>query len=270
MKRFLSLGAGVQSSTLALMIEAGEVPPVDYAIFADTGDEPQEVYDWLAWITGKLSYPVKVVSGGRLSDVSTTLRVSGRSGNTYLRSAIPAFIVGANGKLGMGQRQCTRNHKIDPINKLVRTLAEVPRGCKTPVATVLIGISVDEYLRAKPSQKPWITHEWPLLELGMSRQDCFAWMAAHGYPAPPRSACRFCPYKSDSEWLRLKTEHPQEFAKAVEYEGRLQRAYSESTALTGVPFLHASRKPLTDVAFSDNRENQIDAFNNECEGMCGV
>jgi hypothetical protein len=35
--RILSLGAGVQSSTLALMINKGEVPMVDAAIFADTG-----------------------------------------------------------------------------------------------------------------------------------------------------------------------------------------------------------------------------------------
>ena len=33
--RILSLGAGVQSSTLALMIEKGEVPMVDGAIFSD-------------------------------------------------------------------------------------------------------------------------------------------------------------------------------------------------------------------------------------------
>ena len=38
--RILSLGAGVQSSTLALMINKGEVSMVDAAIFADTGGEP--------------------------------------------------------------------------------------------------------------------------------------------------------------------------------------------------------------------------------------
>jgi hypothetical protein len=33
--RVLSLGAGVQSTTVALMIEKGEIPKVDCAIFAD-------------------------------------------------------------------------------------------------------------------------------------------------------------------------------------------------------------------------------------------
>ena len=41
--RVLSLGAGVQSTTLALMIEKGEIPMVDCAIFADTMGEPKKV-----------------------------------------------------------------------------------------------------------------------------------------------------------------------------------------------------------------------------------
>jgi len=40
----LSLGAGVQSSTMALMAAHGEITPTpDAAIFADVGDEPDSV-----------------------------------------------------------------------------------------------------------------------------------------------------------------------------------------------------------------------------------
>ncbi len=41
--RVLSLGAGVQSTTLALMAARGEIEAPDCAIFADTGDEPAQV-----------------------------------------------------------------------------------------------------------------------------------------------------------------------------------------------------------------------------------
>ena len=44
--RILSLGAGVQSSTLALMIEKGEIPMVDAGIFADTQAESKETYEF--------------------------------------------------------------------------------------------------------------------------------------------------------------------------------------------------------------------------------
>ena len=64
--RILSLGAGVQSSTLALMIEKGEVPMVDGAIFSDTMGEPTAVYEWLNWLKKQLSFPVYVVSKGSL------------------------------------------------------------------------------------------------------------------------------------------------------------------------------------------------------------
>jgi len=42
--RVLSLGAGIQSSTVLLMSLAGELPRLDAAIFADTGWEPAAVY----------------------------------------------------------------------------------------------------------------------------------------------------------------------------------------------------------------------------------
>ena len=41
MLHILSLGAGVQSSTMALMSARGDLPKPDAAIFADTGHEPR-------------------------------------------------------------------------------------------------------------------------------------------------------------------------------------------------------------------------------------
>ena len=50
----ISLGAGVQSSTMALMAAHGEITPMpDYAIFADTQAEPDHIYEWLDWLEGQ-------------------------------------------------------------------------------------------------------------------------------------------------------------------------------------------------------------------------
>ena len=76
--RALSLGAGVQSSVLALLlsqsdprlIELGYSKP-DAAIFADTGWEPEYVYLHLAWLEEQLDFPVIRVSSG---DIRTNLR----------------------------------------------------------------------------------------------------------------------------------------------------------------------------------------------------
>ena len=65
----LSLGTGVQSSTMALLAAEGAIEPMpDCAIFADTGAEPGAVYDHLAWLTGVLPFPVHIVSAGNLRD----------------------------------------------------------------------------------------------------------------------------------------------------------------------------------------------------------
>ena len=55
--RVLSLGAGVQSSALALMAEEGDAPMPDCAIFADVGAEPQEVYDYLEYLKAFYPFP---------------------------------------------------------------------------------------------------------------------------------------------------------------------------------------------------------------------
>lgn len=69
--RALSLGAGVQSTTMALMAAHGEVGPMpDCAIFADTGWEPKAVYEHLEWLMSPnvLPFPVHIVSGGNIRD----------------------------------------------------------------------------------------------------------------------------------------------------------------------------------------------------------
>ena len=60
----LSLGGGVQSSTLALMALRGDLPPgfrrPRAAVFADTGFEPAQVYAHLRWLIdtlGRSSFP---------------------------------------------------------------------------------------------------------------------------------------------------------------------------------------------------------------------
>ena len=66
---YLALGCGVQSGTLAEMVAEGELPPVDMAIFADTGDEPSYVYEYRDYLKGRLAkvgIPLVTVTIGNL------------------------------------------------------------------------------------------------------------------------------------------------------------------------------------------------------------
>jgi len=265
----LSLGAGVQSTTLALMAERGEIQKPVAAIFADTQAEPQSVYRHLDWLEKQLSFPVHRVTAGNLMDNSVKIRTSKLSGKKYMKGAIPAFVLKPNGGKGLLGRQCTADYKIRVLTQKARSLCDWKRGEKRPLVKLWIGISYDEIIRMKPSREKWIEHVWPLIDSKTTRAGCIEWMKNNGYPEPPRSACVFCPFHSDKEWVRLKTQEPEEFQIAVDYEKRLQEAARNQEVLTGVPFLHSSAVPLGEVVF-DKSPTTKDLFGNECEGLCGV
>lgn len=268
MKRILSLGAGVQSSALALMIAHGELEPVDAAIFADTGWEPRRVYQWLDWLEQEIQrcphpFPIHRVTAGNLREDI----IASRGGDRV--AAVPWHMQMPNGDRAMGRRQCTAEYKIAPLTKKSRELCGLaPRQrAKGVVCETFIGISTDEALRMKPSQEPWKRHRWPLIERGMNRHDCLQWMTRKGYPLPPKSSCIGCPFHHDNEWRAIKAD-PESWADAVMLDKIIREPVGK---MLGRQFMHRSCLPLDEVDFSTAADHgQVDMFNNECEGMCGV
>jgi hypothetical protein len=298
MKHIISLGAGVQSSTMALMAAHGEITPMpDCAIFADTGAEPKSVYTWLDWLETQLPFPVHRVmhKEGLLVDLmSTDVKGGPRDRSVsapFFTSglvAVPVYewsdesgdeeIVGYASPRqvsGMTRRQCTREFKIQPIERKVRELVGLAKGQRAPkqiLATQYIGISLDEATRMKDSRTHWIEHRWPLIEKRMTRSDCLDWMSDHGYPKPAKSACTFCPYHDDHLWRDLKANEPEAFQQAVDVDNHLRSGTaSVARGLNADLYVHRSCVPLQDVDFSTAEERgQLNLFENECEGMCGV
>lgn len=259
MKNIISLGAGVQSSAMALMAKHGEITPMpEFAVFADTESEPKLVYDWLNQLEKLLPFPIYRVSQGNLYEKSLFLR-TGKSGKKYTKHNVPAFTLGANGEKGMVQRQCTLDFKITPIRRKIKQMLTREERC-----TQWLGISLDELTRMKDSQDKRIINRYPLVEMRLTRQDCLKWMRDNNYPTPPRSACIFCPFKSKSEWLKLTEE---EFKSSVAYEERMQKMFKE-IGLSSVPFLSNKRVSLTRAVELDKEQGEL--WENECEGMCGV
>jgi hypothetical protein len=260
---------------MALMAAKGEITPMpDFAVFADTQAEPQSVYDYLEYLKEQLPFPVHVVSRGDLR--AESLRVHHRiyDGAERVNNIIPVFGLAPNGKVvaAIG-RKCTADYKISPIRKLVRKLCEIERGQRDLTVTQWIGISWDEIQRVKESQDNWCQHRWPLVERKIQRHDCVQWIKDNGFLPPPRSACTFCPFHSDSEWRRLRNESPDEFASAVQFDKELRELHREKNqSLKMEVYLHRSCKPLDEVDFDNDEDKgqQVWDFNAECEGMCGV
>jgi hypothetical protein len=269
---YLSLGAGVQSSTLALMYATGELSPMPAgAIFADTQAEPASVYSYLNWLESVVPFPVYRVSEGNLTKASLTQKET-KDGRKYSKVNLPFWTKNPDGTLGkIPHRSCTADYKIKPIHKKLKELAGVKRGEKKVVCVSIIGISLDEMQRMKPSREKWNVHRWPLIEKRIRRQQCIEWMIAKGYPKPPRSACVYCPYHDAKSWRKLQLDEPKEFARAVQFEKDIQAVKEKSDNIKAQVFLHRSCKPLDQIDFrSDVERGQLTMWDDECEGMCGV
>ena len=262
----ISLGAGVQSTTMALMAAHGEIAPMpDCAIFADTQWEPKAVYQHLDWLRGGvLPFPVHVVSAGNIRD--NMVRSSALSSRTGRFAAAPWHILKGDGSKGIGPRQCTKEFKMEPLMKKQRELAgyqprqRMPKDC----VEVWIGISTDEAMRMKPALWKWQKNRWPLIERRMSRIDCLAWLDRHGYPKPPKSSCIGCPLHNNRHW---KAMDKAELVDAIEVDRIIRNGFK----MNGKRFMHHSLRPLEEVDLSTPEDHgQLNLFNNECEGMCGV
>jgi hypothetical protein len=268
MIRVLSLGAGVQSTTLALLAERGEAPRPDYAIFADTGWEPAAVYKHLDWIRKRLSFPVLRVSAGNIRD-----DIEAKCSHAHGRyPSLPWFMRGPDGRPAIGRRQCTTHYKVEPIlRECRRLLGHGPRS-RIPAGAVemLIGISTDEAHRMRPARVQYVRNRWPLIEMGMSRQDCLRWLETHQFPRPPKSACIGCPFRSDASWREMRDNAPDEWKDAVAVDHMIRNAGAKR-GIRSQQFMHRSLQPLDQVDLRTRDERgEPDLFGNECEGLCGT
>lgn len=253
----ISLGAGVQSSTIALMAAEGLIHPMPaFAVFADTGDEPKEVYEWLEKLREMLPFRVKIAHRGPLEGKLSDNLVE------YDHSQIPSFKINPDtGMPGLGKRQCTKHWKIVPVHKKIRECTgtqrrQLPRG----FVKLWQGISVDEVTRAKLSREAWIENRFPLLEQRMRRIDCLIWLDKRGLIVP-KSACIFCPFRTDHQW-RESLNKPEERDVILRVDRQLN-ARGE--------FLHPTCQPIDQVDFTTSEQRgQMNLWTNECEGMCGV
>ncbi|MFV2102134.1 hypothetical protein [Micromonospora sp. LOL_024] len=247
--RYLSLGAGVQSSTLLLLAARGQIPTFDAAIFADTGWEPAPVYAHLRrleQLAAEAGIPVVRVAAGDIRRDALD--------PTHRFASMPLFTLGPHGKRGMARRQCTGEYKIKPIKAEVRRRLGYPHPARVPaglVAQMAIGISLDEIGRARDADVGYMRNVFPLLDLGWRRTDCLRFLAQHGLADTPRSSCVGCPFHDDGFWLALRENSPTEWADAVAFDHAIRngsaRANAAGRPLRGQFFLHRQRVPLDEV-----------------------
>ncbi len=247
--RLLSLGAGAQSLTVLLLACNETIPKFDHALFADTGWEPRAVYDQLAkatQIAAQAGVPVRIVSSGniRRDALDATSRFV----------TMPLHVRNPDGSKGMARRQCTGEYKIKPLKAAARELLGYPHPTRVPpgvYAEQAIGISVDEIHRAKDSDVRYLRNIFPLLDLGMTREDCILYLRDNGFGETVKSACIGCPFSGNARLRWIRDTDPEAWADLVAFDREIRngspRAIAEGKPLRGQFFVHRSLKPLDEV-----------------------
>lgn len=209
MKRSLiwSYGGGVQSVAIAVLVAQGKLPQPERIVIADTSREAQSTWRYLdnhvAPLLGKHHLTVEIAS----HDLAT---VDLRRGDKLL---LPAYSLETGAP---APTWCSVEWKRRVVRRWLR---QHGYSARRPV-TIWLGISVDEYQRAKSSGVQWCEHAYPLLSLRLTRQDCLQLIAGAGLPQPDKSACWMCPFRNAEERATLS---PGERMKADALDAQLRR-----------------------------------------------
>lgn len=238
--RCLSLGAGIQSSAVLLLACEGVIPRFDVALFADTGWEPKAVYANLARLrahAARFDIPVRVVSAGNIRDDALD--------PAHRFVSMPLHVLNPDGTRGLARRQCTGEYKIGPLKKAAREPLGYPHPRRVPRGLYVeqaIGISTDEFTRAKDSGVRYLRNVFPLIELGWDRARCAEYLAERGFEKTVKSACLGCPFHGNAGWRWIRDHDPDGWADAVSFDKAIRDGYPHATTqgqqLRGRYFLH--------------------------------
>jgi hypothetical protein len=229
-------GGGVQSTAIAVLIYQEKLPKPDYAWFVDCGWEKQSTLDYVNNILKPKLTEVSI----ELKTIKTSDYFDSNLFDEAGRVVIPLYVL-RDGGVAKCSTHCSGKWKIRVANKYLRE-----QGVKRCVTW--IGISFDERRRVKESNTKWNQIEYPLVGLGIRREDCLDLVAREGWPKPEHTACLMCPNQHDYQWHILKTKYPQDWERAVEAERQIQEINPNM-------FLHKSCKPLESIDFVGGRIN---------------
>ena len=258
---YLSFGAGVQSSALLCLAEKGVVNGIKSALFADTGSEPEAVYNWLDFLKTKIKkIPIHILrtKRGNLHDYALSVP----------HNPIPLHgIIKKNNvfKGVMGKRSCTYLFKIMPVYKKIRELEGYKKYQRLKPGSVqmALGISRDEINRAKPSRVQWVENVHPLLDMNLTRANCKEIVFDYLGKYPPRSACVFCPYLNNKNFIDIK-KNKKDWERAVKFD---EACRNQNKSI--VQYVHKSKVPLSKVNLNEGADQL--GFDMSCEeAHCGL
>lgn len=230
MKKFISFSGGVESTTMCLLYGKGAT-----AIWCNTG-EKSEHKEMLNRIENIESVLKKHHNGDfNLIKINPEVKCKGKTVNDLYD-----YIIKSKFMPSQQRRYCTGKFKIEPIDNFLSNQGE----CE-----LMIGFNADEhpskdrtgnYMKCKN-----VKYTYPLFENGITRDDCEDLLKQFNiHPDFPiymtRGGCKFCFFKSMSEYKAMYLFDRDSFNEIVELEESIQdkRLKYYAMIIKGVPFRH--------------------------------
>src|SRR5579872_5369821 len=243
-----SYGGGTQSIAIAILIAQGRLPKPDLIVFADTGREATETFEYSDQYVSPLLATIGLTIHLASHKLSKVDLYKGKNGKDTL--LIPSYT--EQGKLS---NFCSNEWKLRVVRRYIGGAKAKPHGVIN-----WLGMSTDEVERLHPSDVQWCETVWPLCGMPvkhdygirMNRADCRQLILNYGWSEPPKSSCWMCPHRRNPQWQRLKMFYPEDFAKAVALDKE-----TRAKDLQGGVWLHESRKPLDEVDFTKESEDEL-------------
>lgn len=191
--KIANFGGGVNS--VAGILKYG-IDSFDEVIFADTGSEKPETYEYLKYLVEQKGWKITIV------DKSFHWGMTIYEYYTKRKSFPNAAL-----------RDCTGKFKINPMRRYLRK-----KYGKKVHFDVSLFIDYSEIFRVKTSDVLYQTLHYPLIDDKIDREGCLEIIKQSGYLMPSKSSCFMCPFNTPKQWMKLKSEHPDLFEQAVKLE----------------------------------------------------
>lgn len=264
---FFSFGGGVQSTAIALMLihqpeRFAKLP--DHIIFADPGAESPQTYRHI-----KSTYKMLRDAGFECRIIKPKQAI--QHDNRGLQT-VPWFTRSLSDNVGMLRRTCTHEYKIDPIIRFIREKLGYKKGERVKIGSAItwLGISTDESQRAIANPKKWIENFYPLIQMGIDRNECQLLNYHYLDYLVPKSSCYFCPFTKRAEWERRKKEDPKAFDRAVALDEKIRHLPTFGKAkIDDACYVSGNAYPLAG-SFEHDQLTMDFGFGKECSGHCGV
>jgi hypothetical protein len=211
----VAYGLGVDSTALLVEFARRGIRP-DLILFADTGGEKPETYQYLDVIRPFLA------RAGFPGVVTVRYRPARAA---YATLEAQCLHTGTLPSLAYGGKSCSIKYKKVPQDRYVAGWPPA-RACWARGGKVVKAIGFDagpaDSRRHRYIEDDRFTYWYPLVEWAYDREQCRQSIQAAGLPVPPKSACFFCPASKKPEIAWLAEHHPDLLDRALRIERNAQ------------------------------------------------